>query len=535
MLTWARSASVSVLCGSLWLTLAGAVSISAVRRANGDFSDTFTIENTIASPDGFSRSAVLVNGEFPGPLVSIQKGGKFQIDVNDQLVDQSMPVLTSIHWHGIFQRGTNFEDGTSYITQCPITPGHSFTYQFSAPGQTGTYWYHSHYSTQYCDGLRGPIVIYDPHDPLAHLYDVDDESTIISLADWYHAPSSQLNNVAGPVIPDATLINGLGRYVGGPPSPLSVISVTKGLRYRFRVIGMSCTPWFNFTIDGHQMTIIEADGVETQPMVVDSLPVFAGQRYSVVVNANQPIGNYWIRAVPNEGPQGFTNGVNQAILRYKGAPVQDPTTQPGPYLLPFDESKLQTLLAKPVPGVHQAGKADVSYNLVPGLVNGFFEINNASFQDPSVPVLLQILSGATHVSQLLPKGSFYNLPPNKVIDISIPATNGLPDGALGAPHPIHLHGHNFWVIRSAGSQTYNFNNPVRRDVVTTGFQGDNVTIRFVTDNAGPWFFHCHIDWHLRLGFAVVMAESLEEAAQQQGAAVTSDWRNLCPANLTSSH
>ena len=38
----------------------------------------------------------------------------------------------------------------------------------------GTFWYHSHLSTQYCDGLRGPMVVYDPYDPHAHLYDVDD-------------------------------------------------------------------------------------------------------------------------------------------------------------------------------------------------------------------------------------------------------------------------------------------------------------------------------------------------------------------------
>jgi len=37
----------------------------------------------------------------------------------------------------------------------------------------GTYWYHSHFQAQYCDGLRGALVIYDPHDPHAVLYDVD--------------------------------------------------------------------------------------------------------------------------------------------------------------------------------------------------------------------------------------------------------------------------------------------------------------------------------------------------------------------------
>ena len=50
----------------------------------------------------------------------------------------------------------------------------------------GTFWYHSHLSTQYCDGLRGPMVIYDPEDPYLDMYDVDDESTVLTLADWYH-------------------------------------------------------------------------------------------------------------------------------------------------------------------------------------------------------------------------------------------------------------------------------------------------------------------------------------------------------------
>ena len=49
--------------------------------------------------------------------------------------------------------------------------------------------------------------------------------------------------------------------------------------------------------------------------------------------------------------------------------------------------------------------------------------------------------------------------------------------------------HTFSVIRSAGSLTYNYVNPVKRDVVNTGNLGDFVTIRFVTDNAGPWFLH----------------------------------------------
>ena len=60
--------------------------------------------------------------------------------------------------------------------------------------------------------------------------------------------------------------------------------------------------------------------------------------------------------------------------------------------------------------------------------------------------------------------------------------------------------HNFDVVRSAGNSTYNFINPVRRDVVSAGLAGDNVTIRFQTDNAGPWILHWFVAPFLGLTF-----------------------------------
>ncbi|KAF5339949.1 hypothetical protein D9758_016768 [Tetrapyrgos nigripes] len=102
------------------------------------------------------------------------------------------------HWHGFFQARTSDADGPSFINQCPIPPGNIFHYAFDTAGQTGYYGYHSHLSTQYCDGLRGAFVIYEPHDPLRHLYDVDDDSTIITLADWYNDFAPDAENIEGP-------------------------------------------------------------------------------------------------------------------------------------------------------------------------------------------------------------------------------------------------------------------------------------------------------------------------------------------------
>ena len=88
--------------------------------------------------------------------------------------------------------------------------------------------------------------------------------------------------------------------------------------------------------------------------------------------------------------------------------------------------------------------------------------------------------------------------------------------------------HAFAVVRSAGSTKYNYLNPVWRDVVSTGTPAanDSVTIRFQTDNPGPWFLHCHIDFHLDAGFAVVFAEDIPHTKASNP--VPQAWSDLCP-------
>jgi hypothetical protein len=58
------------------------------------------------------------------------------------------------------------------------------------------------------------------------------EQTVLTLADWYHLPAPQASKNP-PVVFDSTLINGLGRYPGGPLSDLAVINVSHGKRYRY--------------------------------------------------------------------------------------------------------------------------------------------------------------------------------------------------------------------------------------------------------------------------------------------------------------
>ncbi|KAH9479161.1 Laccase [Psilocybe cubensis] len=240
------------------------------------------------------------------------------------------------------------------------------------------------------------------------------------------------------------------------------------------------------------MTVIEADSQSVQPLTVNEITIFAGQRYSFILYANNPVGNYWIRSqptYPDDGIQGYAGGINSAILRYSGAPAVNPTTKKASITIPLVEADLRPLYSPAAPGLPSPGAADVnikldiSYNSP----SETFFVNNFTFPEVPVPVLLQILSGAQSANDLLPAGSVYTLPPNKVIEISMPG------GRPGSPHPMHLHGHDFSVVRSAGSNRYNYANPVRRDVVNIGREDtDNVTIRFKTDNSGPWILHCHI-------------------------------------------
>lgn len=103
------------------------------------------------------------------------------------------------------------------------------------------------------------------------------------------------------------------------------------------------------------MTVIEADAVNTLPHAVDSIQIYAGQRYSFVFHANQTVDNYWIRALPNLGHRSFEGGINSAILRYKGAPESEPiSSNPPVSVKPLVEAALRPLDPRPAVRIHSS-------------------------------------------------------------------------------------------------------------------------------------------------------------------------------------
>ena len=61
--------------------------------------------------------------------------------------------------HGVRQMLSCWADGPSYITQCPIQPGQTYTYEFTIVHQRGTLWWHAHISWMRAT-VHGALVIY---------------------------------------------------------------------------------------------------------------------------------------------------------------------------------------------------------------------------------------------------------------------------------------------------------------------------------------------------------------------------------------
>lgn len=172
----------------------------------------------------------------------------------------------------------------------------------------------------------------------------------------------------------------------------------------------------------------------------------------------------------------------RAILRYAGAPAADPALINQPSLPPFLEQDLKNTPANsPGLGGNVAPDQRIVLNVALLPNSGFFTVNGTSFIPPTLPALLQIISGAKNVEDFIPSEQLIRLERNKLIEVVFPGGGG---------HPMHLHGHAFDVVRSSNvpEGQANFDNPVRRDVVA--MNGGNTTFRFRTDNPGPWFVHC---------------------------------------------
>ncbi|KAK9325455.1 Cupredoxin [Lipomyces orientalis] len=284
---------------------------------------TFEVARQVLSyPDGVAKSMILVNGYFPGPTIRANKGDTLVVHVNNHLNES-----TSLHFHGLHQRGTNSMDGVPGVTQCGIPPGKSFTYLIKLT-QSGTFWWHSHSTTQRIDGMAGAMVVHDVEEDKYQLGRDYDDEVIIFLQDYYHAPGEEMfkwylsRSSAGlEPVPDNGLVNGrafsdvcsrtheLYPCTSTEDVRSTQFSFVRGKKYRLRVINAAAIAEMNLSLDRHVLRVIEADTAETEPTDVHFAPIAPGQRYSFLVTAETsgPVAQVTLRADMNTNCFNYRN------------------------------------------------------------------------------------------------------------------------------------------------------------------------------------------------------------------------------------
>ncbi|KAJ1658780.1 hypothetical protein GGF38_004188, partial [Coemansia sp. RSA 25] len=377
------------------------------------------------------------NGKLPIPPVTMTVGDTLALTVRN-----SLNVSTSIHAHGIFQNGTNFMDGPASVTQCGIPPGGQFTYEYVVY-QAGTFWLHGHDHHQNSDGLRTPLVIRERGQPPIKY----DEEMLFSFEDWYSetfAERAELTLDPTKPFPPAHgygfgLVNGINGNYTRP------IRFQPGKTYHLRLVNMSSTMWYQFSLPGHIMCVIEIDGEYTEPLEVDGVDMAPAQRYSVLVTAHSTDSfNYrynatmfasFIPAEPGLSPRIFIGD----IIYQKDAPF----IQAGSYDDSFrwaNDIELYALDQAPALLVDRSLRLIIGNNVY-STGQHLDHFNNITYAPPLTPTLYTALSMgdvATDERVYGPQTHAIILNHNEVVELVIHNPNRI-------PHPLHLHGHSFQI------------------------------------------------------------------------------------------
>ncbi|KAF2104686.1 hypothetical protein NA57DRAFT_28126, partial [Rhizodiscina lignyota] len=479
----------------------------------------FELTEQNLSPDGHERPMMVINGQYPGPTIEANWGDTISVTVKNSLQDNG----TSIHWHGFRQYHTNTQDGTNGITECALAPGASRTYTFVA-SQFGTSWYHSHYSMQYANGVVGPIVI---HGPASANYDI--ELDPIALTDWFYEDAFPLytdaSHAQGPPTANNTLVAGkMVAPSGGSGGEYYVAKLTPGKKHLVRFVNTGINNYFHVGLDNHKMQVVGADFVPIKPYTTDSIVIGVGQRYDVIIDADQSVDNYWLRIGTGNGGQGdastFCDGPNanegnvKAIFRYNGAADSNPSTDGTLPTGCYDETSTTPIVSTDVPnGLPKDFEvtftpADASGNVVQWLVN-----NSAININWDKPTLQYVEDSQTSYPSS-----------DNVYEINVAAGDWtywvLHQDASNPPlpHPIHLHGHDFWVLAQGDGTfdgTLNLTNPTRRDTATLP-AGGHLVLAFPADNPGAWLMHCHIPFHISGGLGLQFLERKDDILSTVG-------------------
>ncbi|GAW17003.1 hypothetical protein ANO14919_064520 [Xylariales sp. No.14919] len=480
-----------------------------------------------ASPDGFGRPLIGINGSWPCPIIEASVGDTIVVNLLNKLGNET----TGIHFHGINQVNSNAMDGSVGSSQCPLPPNYSITYSFMA-NEAGTYWYHSHNMGQYPDGFRGPLIIHNPEDPYLDDYDAD---VILTVSDWYHDQSQTLvskmlqpnNTNFEPPRPESALVN---------EGSNGHIPIEPGKTYRIRIINFSALTAAFVVFNALQMHIIMVDGTYARKEAANQLRILAAQRYDVLITiGDNGLQNYPFLIALDTNADYTAKDASPSIAyrtNFTGQLVNDPKgnlkgksvveeffPQDDSLLIPFDEQPAFGPVVK---------QWVLNFDYCKD-ANGYPRacFNDTTFIDQRVPTLYSAVSlggNNTEVSAYGQVGAF-TIGYNEVLEIVI-------NNHDTAIHPFHLHGHQFQIIERPKSNGGNWTGtrlipatPIRRDTVAV-FANSYVVLRIIANNPGVFLLHCHIEWHVEMGLSATLIEAPERLINYQ---IPQDFIDICEA------
>ncbi|KAL8154079.1 hypothetical protein V2J09_011839 [Rumex salicifolius] len=477
-----------------------------------------------------TKTILTINGKLPGPRIVAREGDNVLVRVSNHVQNN-----VTFHWHGIKQLRSGWADGPAYVTQCPIQTNSSYVYNFTITGQRGTLWWHAHVSWLRAT-LYGPIVIL-PKRNESYPFPKPHKEVVIMFGEWWNNDTEAVINQAlqtggGPNVSDAYTFNGL-------PGPLYNCSAQKA---------------------NHTLTVVEADAAYVKPFATNTVLITPGQTTGVLLKTkpNAAPGATYLMAVRpySTGNGTFDNTTAAAILEYQttsssssSSSSTPPTKAALPPLPAINDTSFFTnftgkfrSLANPRFPANVPQTVDKNFFFTVGLGTNpcpnnqtckgptnttkfAASVNNVSFVLPSKALLQSYFSGQSNgvfTSDFpgfpVTAFNYTGTPPNntnvangtKVVVLPYNATVELVmqgTGVLTAEsHPLHLHGHNMYVVGQGFGNfnpvrdpvRYNLVDPVERNTVSVP-AGGWVAVRFRADNPGVWFMHCHIEVHLSWG------------------------------------
>ncbi|XP_023770814.1 laccase-15 [Lactuca sativa] len=517
---------------------------------------TFMIQETNYTRLCSSKNILTVNGQFPGPTITARRGDTVIVDV----INGGDHNIT-IHWHGVKQPRYPWSDGPEFVTQCPIQPGANFSQRVLLSDEEGTLWWHAHSDWSRAT-IHGLFVIL-PRLGTTYPFTKPDAEVPVVLGEWWQNDIQTvfedfITGGGDPASSDALTINGQpGDLYNCSSSETTKIKVDEGKTYMLRMVNAAMNNIAFFAIANHSLTVVGGDGAYMKPLISNYITIAPGQTLDLLLTANQPAGGRYYMAAKlfNGQPSSlFDNTTTTAILEYNTGNFTPSSQAPVfPSLPDFNDSNasfnftssLRSLATPEHPidvplNIKKTLLYTLSINTVPCSVNETClgpggrrfaaSINNITFDMPSTSVLGAYYRGINGVYG----NDFPDVPPfrfnytasslnrslqfpetgtdvemlkhNETVELVFQGTNLV----AGVDHPMHLHGHSFYVVgsgfgnfnRKRDSLNYNLVDPPLMQTIAVP-QNGWTAIRFKADNPGVWFMHCHLERHVSWGMGMV--------------------------------